>query len=50
MDREKTPATDGLPADFYKMFWKDLSPLLISALNYSYDEGRALDHTETWNH
>ena len=33
MDREKTPGTDGLPAG------KDLSPLLISALNYSYDEG-----------
>ena len=39
MDREKTPGTDGLPAEFYKIFWKDLSPLLISALNCSYDEG-----------
>ena len=39
MDREKTPGTDGFPAEFYKIFWKDLSPLLISALNYSYDEG-----------
>ena len=35
MDREKTPGTDGLPAEFYRIFWKDLSPLLISALNYS---------------
>ena len=39
MDREKTSGTDGLPAEFYKIFWKDLSPLLMSALNYSYDEG-----------
>ena len=39
MDREKTPGTDGLPAEFYKIFWKDLSPLLISALNYSHDKG-----------
>ena len=39
MDREKTPGTDGLPAEFYNFFWKDLSPLLISAINYSYDEG-----------
>ena len=46
MDREKTPGTDGLPADFYKIFWKDLSPLLISALNYSYDEG-SLSITQT---
>ena len=36
---KKTRGTDGLPAEFYKKFWKDLSPLLISALNYSYDEG-----------
>ena len=34
MDRDKTPGTDGLPADFYKIFWKDLSSLLMSALNY----------------
>ena len=33
MDREKTPVTDGLPADFVKSFCKVLSPLLISALN-----------------
>ena len=39
MDREKTPGTDGLPAEFYKIFWKDLSPLLISALNYSHEKG-----------
>ena len=39
MDWEKTPGTDGLPAEFYNIFWKDLSRLLISALNYSYDEG-----------
>ena len=42
MDRDKTPGTDGLPADFYKIFWKDLSPLLMSALNYSYDKGALL--------
>ena len=49
MDREKTPGTDGLPAEFYKIFWKDLSPLLISALNYSHD-GKPFDYTETRNH
>ena len=37
MEPDKTPGTDGLPADFYKIFWKDLSPFLISAFNYAYD-------------
>ena len=32
MDRAKTPGTDGLPAAFYKMFWKDLSPLLMHSI------------------
>ena len=34
MESDKTPGTDGLPADFYKVFWKDISSFLISALNY----------------
>ena len=33
MDSGKTPGSDGLPADFYQVFWKDISSLLISALN-----------------
>ena len=39
MEPDKTPGMDGLPADFYKIFWKDLSPFLISAFNYAYDSG-----------
>ena len=35
----ETPGTDGLLAELYKIFWNDLSALLISALNYSHDEG-----------
>ena len=38
MDPEKTPGTDGLPAEFYKTFWSELVSSLISALNYSYDQ------------
>ena len=37
---EKTPGTDGLPAKFYKVFWKDISSTLISALNYAYEIGK----------
>ena len=39
MESDKTPGTDGLPAEFYKVFWKDISSLLISALNYAFDSG-----------
>ena len=39
MDSEKTPGTDGLPAEFYKTFWDELASSLISALNYTYDQG-----------
>ena len=39
MESNKTPGTDGLPAEFYKVFWKDISSFLISALNYAFDSG-----------
>ena len=39
MESEKTPGTDGLPAEFYKVFWKYISSFLISALNYAFDSG-----------
>ena len=29
MESDKTPGTDGLPAEFYKVFWKDISSFLI---------------------
>ena len=40
MGTEKTPGTDGLPAEFYKVFWKDISAILIRALNYAYETGQ----------
>ena len=39
MESDKTPGTDGLPAEFYKVFWRDISSFLISALNYAFDSG-----------
>lgn len=39
MDSDKTPGTDGLPAEFYKVFWKDISPFLILALNFAFESG-----------
>ena len=39
METGKTPGSDGLSAEFYKVFWKDISKPLIRALNFSYDTG-----------
>ena len=32
--------TDGLPCEFYKVFWNDLVEILLNSLNYSYDIGK----------
>ena len=40
MESEKTPGTDGLPVEFYKVFWRDISSILINALNYAYETGQ----------
>ena len=39
MDPEKTPGTDGFPAEFYKVFWSDISTPLLSSLNFAFDNG-----------
>ncbi len=39
MDSDKTPVTDGLPAEFYKKIWKNIFSLLISALNHALESG-----------
>ena len=40
MELGKSPGTDGLPAEFYKVFWKDISSFLIISLNISYQKGK----------
>ena len=40
MADSKTPGTDGLPAEFYKMFWNDISDALSAALNFAYEIGK----------
>ena len=39
MNADKTPGTDGLPVEFYKAFWDDISTRLLSALNFAYESG-----------
>ena len=33
---KKRPGNDGLPAEFYKVFWNDITHCLLNALNVSY--------------
>ena len=39
MTSNKTPGSDGLPLEFYKVFWKGISQYLLKALNTSYANG-----------
>ena len=38
MESGKSPGTDGLPAEFYKVFWNDVSSYLVSSLNRSFQK------------
>ena len=40
MEPDKTPGSDGLPADFYKVFWNDISDYLVNSINYAFGEGQ----------
>ena len=33
----KSPGTDELPAEFYKIFWNDVIDLVIESYQYTYD-------------
>ena len=39
MTLDKTPGTDGLPAEFHKTFREDISSLLVLALKYAFESG-----------
>ena len=34
----KSPGSDGLTTEFYKIFWNDVKKFLIDSLNSSYNE------------
>ena len=38
MESGKLPGTDGIPAEFYKVFWDDLSPFFLTAINSSFSQ------------
>ena len=39
LPNNKCPSTDGLPIDWYKIFWKKISPLMINLYNEIIDTG-----------
>ena len=39
MESNKSPGSDGLPAEFYKVFWNDLHHYLLNTLNCAYAKG-----------
>ena len=38
MEPEKTPGSDGIPAEFYKIFWNDISDHFVTSINHAYQE------------
>ena len=40
MKSGKTPGSDGLPIEFYKVFWNKISDWLLNTINYAYTEGK----------
>ncbi|KAL9961988.1 hypothetical protein ACROYT_G031039 [Oculina patagonica] len=39
MESNKSPGSDGFPAEFYKFFWNDISTLFVNAINCSFQKG-----------
>ena len=39
LPNNKTPGEDGLPAEFYKIFWVDIKSILLNSYKYSYEKG-----------
>ena len=39
MEMGRSPETDGLPAEFYKVFWNDVATYLLASLNLSFSKG-----------
>ena len=47
MKANKSAGSDGLPAEFYNVFWKDIWQCPLNALNTSFIKGRlSITHTK----
>ena len=39
MQNNKSPDSDGITTEFYKIFWNDIKSFYIKSLNYSFENG-----------
>ena len=39
-ESNKSPGSDGFPAEFYKVFWNDISVLIVNSINCSFQKGQ----------
>ena len=39
MNLNKSPGFDGLPIEFYIVFWNDINDMLLNSYNYSFENG-----------
>ena len=39
MKNKKTPSVDGIPIEFYKIFWHDIKDILYDSYCYSIESG-----------
>ena len=40
LPNDKTPGEDGLPSEFYEVFWIGIEGLLLNAYRYSFENGQ----------
>ena len=43
MKNNKSPGSDGITTEFYKIFWNDIKTYLINSLNYSLQNSELTD-------
>jgi len=39
MESNKTPGTNGLTSDFYRVFWNGIGKFIVESFNYAFQQG-----------